>query len=90
MKNVNNKLIQPLLRTTYYESNIVIIGNRCVLIENVKHIYELNEIMARVKTTQGDVVIWGENLKASSFKGANVTISGKISSCELEVANDRV
>ena len=46
--------------------------------------------MARVKTTQGDVVIWGENLKASSFKGANVTISGKISSCELEVDDDRV
>lgn len=90
MKNAKNILIKTLLSATYFESNIVITGSRRVLIENVKHIYELNEIMARVKTTQGDVVIWGENLKASSYKGTSVTISGKISSCELEVANERV
>lgn len=90
MKKVKNKLVQTLLSVTYFEPNIIITGGRRVLIENVKHIYELNEIMAHVKTTQGDVVIWGEDLNASSYKGTSVTISGKISSCELEVDDDRV
>ncbi len=84
MLNVKEILKRAILSATYYESNIIITGGNRVLIENVKHIYEINEIMARIKTTQGDVTIWGNDLKARGYKGSTVTVSGRISSCELE------
>ena len=68
---------------TFTEVCVTVTGGREVTVENVTHVYECNEIMARVRSREGDVIICGEELKMSSYRENVVRISGKITSVEL-------
>lgn len=68
----------------YYTSDVEIIGNHKVIIENCKHIVECNDIMVKVKTAQYYIIIWGSRLTVSDFNKENVIINGIISSVEIE------
>ncbi len=83
MSEVWKKLRDKAHAATFTEVYVTIAGGRSVIIENVTHVYECNEILSRVKTRDGDISIWGEDLKMSSFKEGIVRISGKITSVEL-------
>ena len=83
MSAVWDKIREQARAATYTEVYVTVTGGRQVLIENVTHVYECNEIMARVRSRDGDVIIWGEDLKMSSFRESVVRINGKISSVEL-------
>lgn len=84
MLEVWQKLKKQALTATFTEAYVTVTGGRDVTVENVTHVYECNEIMARVKTRDGDVTVWGEELKMSSFREGIVRISGRISSVELQ------
>ncbi len=77
------KIKEQARASTYTEVYVTVSGGREVMIENATHVYECNEIMAKVKTRDGDVIIWGEELKMSSFSGSVVRISGRITSVEF-------
>lgn len=83
MSEVIEKLRKKARAAIYTESCVTVLGGRSVLIENVTNVYECNEIMARVRTRDGDVTVWGVGLEMSGFKESVVRISGKISSVEL-------
>ena len=83
MSEVWEKLRKQARAATFTEVYVTVTGGREVLIENVTHVYECNEIMARVRSRDGDIVIWGENLRMSSFRESVVRISGKVTSVEL-------
>ena len=78
-----NRIREQARAVTYTEVYVTVTGGRQVLIENVTHVYECNEIMARIRSRDGDIIIWGEDLKMSSFRESVVRISGKITSVEL-------
>ena len=83
MSEVWEKLRKQARAATFTEVYVTVTGGREVLIENVTHVYECNEIMARVRSRDGDIVIWGEDLRMSSFRESVVRISGKVTSVEL-------
>lgn len=83
MSEVWEKLIREARASTFTEVYVTVTSGREVLIENVTHVYECNEIMARVRSRDGDVVIWGEDLRMSSFRESVVKITGRIKSVEL-------
>ena len=78
------KLLKTAEKLTYAEAYITVTGGREAVIENCMRVYECNEIMTRIRTTDGIVTIWGEGLITSSFREGTVRVSGKISSVELE------
>ena len=85
---MNIKSILPELKNrarkyAYYESYVTVSGDNEVLIENVLDVIECNEIMLRVKAGVNEVVVWGENLKASSYTDRSVTVTGIITSIEI-------
>ena len=85
---MNIKSILPELKNrarkyTYYESYVTVSGDNEVLIENVLDVIECNEIMLRVKAGVNEVVVWGENLKVSSYTDRSVTVTGIITSIEI-------
>lgn len=83
MSEVLKKLREKARRATYTEVYVTVAGGRSAVIENVTHVYECNEILARIKTADGDISIWGEELKMSSFKEGIVRINGRITSVEF-------
>lgn len=83
MSEVWEKLCRDARAATFTEVYVTVTSGREVLIENVTHVYECNEIMARVRSRDGDVVIWGEDLRMSSFRESVVRITGRIQSVEL-------
>lgn len=83
MSELWEKLTKDARKATFTEVYVTITGGREVMIENVTHVYECNEIMARIRTRDGDIAIWGEGLTMSSFREGVVSVSGKITSVEL-------
>ena len=83
MSEVWSKLVGGLRAATFREMCVTVTGGRLVTVENVSHVYECNEIMARVRAADSDVVIWGEGLEMGSYKEGTVRISGQITSVEL-------
>lgn len=83
MSEVWEKLCQNARASTFSEVYVTVTAGREVMIENCTHVYECNEIMARVKSKDGDIVVWGEDLRMSSFRESVVKISGRITSVEL-------
>ncbi len=83
MSDFFEKMRKKALAAAFMDSCVTVNAGREALIENVTHVYECNEIMSRVKTRDGDVTVWGEELEMSSFREGVVKISGKISSIEL-------
>ena len=83
MSELWNKLVGEAKKATFTEVYVTVTGGREVMIENVTHVYECNEIMARVRSKDGDIVVWGEDLKMGSFREGTVRISGKITSVEM-------
>lgn len=83
MSGFLQKLREQARAATYTETYVTVAGGREVMVENVTHVYECNEILARVRTRDGDIEVWGEGLKMSSFKENIVKISGKITSVEI-------
>ena len=51
------KIKEQARASTYTEVYVTVSGGREVMIENATHVYECNEIMAKVKTRDGDVII---------------------------------
>ncbi len=85
---MNIKSILPELKNrarkyAYYESYVTVSGDNEVLIENVLDVIECNEIMLRVKAGVNEVVVWGEDLKVSSYADRSVTVTGIITSIEI-------
>lgn len=83
MSDVWEKLFDGFRAATFSEGYVTVTSEREVLIENVTHVYECNEIMAKVRTRSGDVVVWGEELRMSSFREGSVKINGRVQSVEL-------
>ncbi len=78
-----NRLLERARAATFSDSCVTVSGRREVMIENASHVYECNEITARVSTSDGDVIVWGEELSVSSFKESTVRVSGRIQSLEF-------
>lgn len=83
MSELWDKLVRDARKATYTEVYVTVTGGREVMIENVTHVYECNEIMARVRSKDGDIVVWGEDLRMGSFREGVVRIDGRITSVEL-------
>ena len=83
MSELWEKIAKDARKATFTEVYVTITGGREVLIENVTHVYECNEILARIRTRDGDINIWGEALEMGSFREGTVRISGKITSVEF-------
>ncbi len=78
------EILRAAEKATFTEVYITIAGGRELTVENCTRVCECNEIMTRLKTRSGGVVIWGEELRTSSFREGVVKVSGKISSVEFE------
>lgn len=83
MPEVWNLIRKHAREATFSETTVTVTGSRLVTVENVTNVYECNEIMVRLKSKDGDIVIWGEDLRVSSFKEGIVRVSGVITSVEL-------
>ncbi len=86
MKTVISKMEDKFSEKMFLDSYVSMFGTKEVLIENVRSVYECNEIMVRVKAGRNSITVWGENLKIISYNSNTVLIDGKISSVELECA----
>lgn len=77
-------LNESMKKAMYLETNITIIDDRRVEIENCKKITEYNDVCVRIKTSGRNVSVWGTALSMSDFKTGGLVIEGKISSVEFE------
>ena len=83
MSELWDKLVREARKATFTEVYVTVTGGREVMIENVTHVYECNEIMAHVRSKDGDIIVWGEDLKMGSFREGTVRINGRITSVEM-------
>ncbi len=84
MNTLLNKLDEKIKKELYLDSYITVFGNKEILIENVKGVFECNEIMVRLKAGRNSITVWGENLKVTSYTESKVLIFGNFSSIEME------
>ena len=80
---LKNALYGKFKKLTFTDSYVTIRGKCEALIENVTGVYECNEIMVRAKSASNDIVVWGENLKINDYVDNCVSVSGTISSVEI-------
>lgn len=83
MRFLPPKLKENIKKYTFSDSFVTVSGSKEVLIENVSGVYECNEIMARVRASSNEIIIWGENLKLRGYTNNSVTIYGNITSVEI-------
>lgn len=65
------------------DSHITIHDNRAALVENCKQIIECNEVLAKIKTTNYLIEIWGKELFLNNFTNNSVEVRGTIESINL-------
>lgn len=73
----------------YPETNIHIVNNKTVEIENCRKIIEYNDIHICLRTYLHELHIWGENLSADDYGGNVIRVKGNVKSLELDVLKVR-
>lgn len=64
-------------------SQISIIDNKKVLVENCKNVLEVNESLVRILSSDFEIQVWGSNLSVTNYSSNAVSINGKIMSMEI-------
>lgn len=85
MKKIISKLEKTILSSANMDSYVSIRACNEVRVENCKRVMECNEVLIRIRTTDCDVSVWGENLKLECYNENIITVFGEISSVEFEV-----
>ncbi len=84
MKNIISKLEKSAKNAMFLDSCVTVNACESVRVENCKRVLECNEVLIRIKTTDCDVSIWGENLVLECYNESIITVFGKITSVEFE------
>lgn len=84
MSTFIQRIEDKIREKAFMDSYVSMFSTKEVIIENVKNVFEANEIMTRVKAGRNSITVWGENLRISSYNSNTVMICGKISSVEVE------
>lgn len=83
MSAIKDKITEKFKKFTFGDAYVTVCGNREALIENVDHVYECNEIMARFRADGKEIIVWGEGLKLDTYSNSCCYVRGKISSVEI-------
>ncbi|MBE6837653.1 MAG: hypothetical protein E7509_06680 [Ruminococcus sp.] len=73
-------ILEKLKRGYYLSSQISILDNNQILIENCKNILECNENLVRIISNNFEIEIWGSDLFLTNYASNSVLVKGKISS----------
>ena len=67
---------------------ITINGFDDIYIENYKNILEYQDILIKINTFEGAIIIYGFNLKLDQMTDEDIKVTGKIDSIEFERMSD--
>lgn len=81
---MNGKIHEKIRNAVYPDTNIQIINDSVLEIEDCRKIIEYNDIHICVRTNMFEIHIWGEGLSADDYGGGGITVKGKIKSVEFE------
>ena len=84
MKRLVSKLESNLKKAIYLDSSVTIRACTEVRIENCIRVLECDEILIRIRTSDCDVSLWGENLIMECYNENIITVHGKIKSLDFE------
>lgn len=65
-------------------SQISIIDNTQLLVENCKNVLEVNENLVRIYSSDFEIEVWGSNLSVSNYSCKAVKVNGKIITVEIK------
>ena len=84
MKTIISRIKEASKTAVYLNSYVTVKSFKEVKVENATKILDCNEILVKIKTTDCDLLIWGEGLECSSYNYNIISVSGIIKSIELE------
>ncbi len=84
MKTIKSKINETFKKSAYLNSCVTVFSYKEIKIENATKIIDCNDIYIKIRTTDCDVIIWGEGLKCSSYNNDIISIKGFIRTIEFE------
>lgn len=79
----NNTVAKFCKKKMYLNTNISIIDNKRIEVENCKRIMEYNDIYVKLKTSTLILEVWGKDIVLSDYNMDGIVIEGDISSVEF-------
>lgn len=76
-------LLNNLKRQFYLNSQVMIMDNNQMIIENCRNILECNENLVRIISCDFEIGVWGSELTLSNYSSKTVCVEGKIQSIEI-------
>lgn len=76
-------LMKMFKKKLYLNSQISILDNNELLIENCKNILECNENLIKILSNNYEVEAWGTNLYLTNYASGSVVVKGCISSISI-------
>lgn len=83
------KILEKLKRNYYLSSQVSILDNNQILIENCNTILECNENLVRIISNNYEIEIWGNNLLLTNYASNSVIVKGKITSVTINERRNR-
>lgn len=76
-------ILRSVKKKISLNSQISIIDNQKVLIENCKSVLEVNENLVRILSSDFEINVWGNDLNLTNYSSNAVSVNGKIKSMEI-------
>lgn len=81
---INNDQLKDLARKKLYiNTNLLIMDNNYIEIDNCKKVLEYNDIFLKIQSSNMIIQIWGNNLSIHDYNSNGIVVTGNISSVEL-------
>lgn len=77
-------LFNAARKKLYLNTNLHIMDNDYIQIENCKKVLEYNDIYLRIRTSNMILQIWGQDLNINDYNSDGIIVRGKITSIEFE------
>lgn len=77
------ELLNRVKRNFYLSSQISIVDNCQLIIENCKNVMECNENLVRVLSNDFIIEIWGEALIVTNYSSNTLSVKGKLKNISI-------
>ena len=76
-------IFEKIKRDFYMSSQLSVIDNNQIYIENCKNILECNENLVRILSNNFEIEVWGSELFVTNYSSNAVLVKGKITSISI-------
>lgn len=77
------EFLDKIKREFYLSSQVSVLDNNQILIENCKNILECNENLVRIISNRFEIEIWGRELVLTNYASNTIIVKGNIDSITI-------